>query len=538
MLRPHRRTLAVVPIAAAIVAGCGASSAGDTHSTAAATSAAGARTAATGTAGPAARAAGAVAGAGAVAVAGTTMLEVGSPASSPPVPSGFVGISTIFSGFEDSAGGAPSAIDPVFVQLLKNLAPGQRPVIRIGGDSTDWTWWPVAHMKQPGGIRFVLDKNWLAVARALAQAADARLILGVNFEANSRKVAAVEARALINGIGSSSVAALELGNEPELYDVFGWYHTKSGVKVLGRPLGWDQAKYLHDYASVAGALPHVPLAGPSVGGPAWIAQLPQFLHDERRVSLATIHAYPLKVCSASAHVTIPELLAAQSSAGLAAELAPAVNAAHRQRVPLRLDEMNAVSCGGQQGVSDTFATALWSVDFLFQLAKIGVSGVNINSVPGSINSPFSFLDGGNRPWTATVRPLYYGMQLFADAAPAGSQLLSVHGRTGTNLRTWATRATDGTLRVVLINDDITHPANVALTLPGASGARPASVELLRAPHIGSTSGVTLGGQRYAASTTTGTLVGTPTSTQLTPAHGKYRLQVPQATAALLTLAPH
>jgi hypothetical protein len=390
-------------------------------------------------------------------------------------------------------------------------------------------------MAKPGGIRYTLNNGWIAVTKALAQAADARLILGVNFEANSRKVASVEARELVKGIGSSSIEALELGNEPELYSVFGWYHTKGGVKVLGRPRGWNQATYYHDWASVAGALPHVPLAGPSVGGPEWIAALPQFLRSEHRVRLATIHAYPLKVCSASAHVTIPELLATQSSAGLAAQLRPAVSAARHRGVPVRLDEMNAVSCGGEKGVSDTFATALWSVDFLFQLAKLGVSGVNINSVPSSINSPFSFSTAGNQ-WSASVHPLYYGMQLFAQAAPAGARLLSVSGHSASTLRSWATRAPDGTLRVVVINDAPGAPANVSLAVP-AAGGRTGTVALLRARRIDSTSGVTLGGQSYGASTTTGTLAGSSAAQQLKPSRGRYALRVPPATVALLTVAP-
>lgn len=511
--------MVAIPVAAA-VAGCGAASASDPGN-------------------GGSKRAGANTGSATTAAhhGGPTHLTIGGFTSSPPIPSGFVGISTVFSELEQAAGANPSGIDPVLVQLLKNLAPGQRPVIRIGGDSTDWTWWPVAHMSTPPGVRYTLNSGWIAVAKALAQAANARLILGVNFEANSRVVAATEANALIRGIGSSSIAALELGNEPELYSTFAWYHTKSGAKVLGRPRAqWSQSTYYHDYASVAGALPRVPLAGPSVGGPLWIAALSDFLHNEPRVRLATIHAYPLKVCTASTHVTIPDLLAPQSSAGLAHQLAPAVRAAHSHGVPLRLDEMNAVSCGGEPGVSNTFATSLWSVDFLFQLARIGMAGVNINSVPTSINSPFSFSASGGH-WSAAVHPLYYGMQLFAQAAPAGSHLLSVSGHPASTLRTWATKAPDGTIRVVVINDAPASPSDVSLAVP-AAGGRSGTVALLRAAHISSTSGVTIGGQSYGASTTTGMLTGSPGAGQAAPSHGRYALRVPPATIAMLTIPPH
>ena len=43
------------------------------------------------------------------------------------------------------------------------------PILRIGGDSTDWTWWPVPHMATPGGVKYTLNKNWLEVTSALAK---------------------------------------------------------------------------------------------------------------------------------------------------------------------------------------------------------------------------------------------------------------------------------------------------------------------------------------------------------------------------------
>ena len=34
-------------------------------------------------------------------------------------------------------------------QLVRNLDPGQRPVLRLGGDTGDWSWYPIAHMPRP-----------------------------------------------------------------------------------------------------------------------------------------------------------------------------------------------------------------------------------------------------------------------------------------------------------------------------------------------------------------------------------------------------
>ena len=51
--------------------------------------------------------------------------------------------------------------------------------------------------------------------------------------------------------------------------------------------------------------------------------------------------------------------------------------------------MNAVSCGGVRGVSDTFASALWALDTLFEFSRVGVDGVNFHTVPNTINELIS-----------------------------------------------------------------------------------------------------------------------------------------------------
>ncbi|MHB1834610.1 MAG: hypothetical protein ACYCXW_06560, partial [Solirubrobacteraceae bacterium] len=84
-----------------------------------------------------------------------------------PVAPGFVGLSIELKALEQYAGTDPAALDPVLGRLIAALAPGQRPVLRLGGDSTDWSWWPVRGMARPPGIRFTLTPQWMAVAHAL-----------------------------------------------------------------------------------------------------------------------------------------------------------------------------------------------------------------------------------------------------------------------------------------------------------------------------------------------------------------------------------
>jgi hypothetical protein len=445
------------------------------------------------------------------------------------IPAGFLGLSTEFTNLEDYAGSNPHAINPIFGQLLRNISPGQAPIFRIGGDSTDWTWWPTTHLHRPQGVRYTLTPRWLAVARALADDVGAKLILGVNLEANSTRLAAAEGQAFVKRIGKSSIESLEVGNEPELYGSLAWY-VLGGQKHYGRSSNYSVSDYLRDFRRTAHVLPDLPLGGPNSGGPSWLDSLGRILRSESRIRIASMHRYPLKKCSASTHVTIPELLRPGASQGYAYYVGGFARTAHAQHLPLRLDEMNAVSCGGQYGVSNTFASALWVLDALFELARNGIDGVNVHTRPGMSGELFHF-SLSHHKWQAVIRPEYYGLMLFAQAAPAHAKLVKVRGGAASKLQVWATRAKDGRVRVVFINKDLHYGRRVYVRIEGGSGS--ASLERMLARSASSRSRVTLGGQHLGYRS--GALVGRPAAKTLTPVHGRYAISVPAASAAMLTL---
>ncbi|MFZ0089107.1 MAG: glycosyl hydrolase family 79 C-terminal domain-containing protein [Solirubrobacteraceae bacterium] len=449
-----------------------------------------------------------------------------------PIPSGFVGMSIELKALEEYTGTNPAAIDPAFVRLLQDIAPEQTPVLRVGGDSTDWSWWPTPHTRRPGGVRYTLTPNWMRVARALDTELHAKMILGVNLEADNRAIAAAEAHAMVDQIGAGNIEALELGNEPELYGTFSWYRSTTGQLIAGRPRGYDERDFISDYSSLAPTLPDVPLAGPSSGAPEWLAQLGAFLSDEPRVRLATVHAYPLKHCTKSKVVTSGELLADASSHGLAELIAPLVTVAAAHHVPLRIDELNGISCGGTRGVSDTFTSALWVLDTLFELARVGVGGVNIHTVPGAINEILGpQLARGT--WQVRVHPEFYGMVMFAQAAPPGSHLLRVSSKVAPGVKVWATRTPSGAIHVIVINKRLRGPATLSLRIASAHGV--AIAEQLLAPGVHATGGVTLGGQSFGSATTTGALAGAPSRIAISPSGGAYGVRLPAASATMLTL---
>ena len=446
------------------------------------------------------------------------------------LPSGYLGLSTEYWALESYAGSVPATPDPVFERLVHNLSPGGAPVLRVGGDSTDKTWWPVVGLARPAGVNFTLDDTWLSVARAVGSTLRARMILGLNLEADSGVLASTEATAMVSGLDPVPVEAFELGNEPSLYPIFPYYRTRDGRKVTGRPSSYNFDAYLRDFSTIAGQLPAHALAAPSAGAPGWLPQLGRLLDAEPRVRIAAVHHYPLQLCltkpSSPRYPSLAHLLAPSASTGFAREFAGAVATAHARHRPLVIDELNSVSCGADRPVSQSFAAALWALDTLFALDRVGVDGVYMHTFPGAGYELFTLRRSAG-VWTARISPEYYGLIMFAAAAPAGSRLLAVSSAAG--LRLWATLGSDHRVRVLVINPDPAKDRAVSLAVAGANGA--ATVERLLAPSLQATSGATLGGQSFGGD---GRLHGTHQVEQATPVAGRYAVSVPAGSAALVT----
>jgi hypothetical protein len=463
------------------------------------------------------------------------LVTVGGPLQARPLSSGFLGLSLEYRAIDEYAGRDPSAINPLLVRLIENLSPGERPELRIGGDSTDRAWWPAPGVRKPHGAYIRLNADWGAVAGALARATDARVMLGIDLEADSGVPARAEATRLVAAIGRPRVQALELGNEPELYGAFTWYH-RHGQKLPGRPPGWNFDDYLRDYSMVARSLPRVPLAGPAAGSRKWLGYVGRFIAAEPRVRIVTLHRYPLQRCyvrpGSRVYPTIAHLLTPWSTTGLADSVAKDVALAHAHGLQIRIDEVNTISCGRAPAVDESFASALWVVQTLFAFAHTGADGVNIHTYAGSPYALFKFHDRRG-VWSAVVYPEYYGMRLFAQAAPAGSRLLSITGAHRAGVQAWATRAPGGRVRVVLI-DARSRARSLAVRVPG--GGASATVERLLAPSLRARSRVTLGGQSFSATSAAAVRSRPAGIERVARRDGTYRVRMPGASAALLTIA--
>lgn len=472
-------------------------------------------------------------------------LVVGAAPITRPIPSDFLGMAFEYSSVPSWVGPDPADPNPVLVQLIRNLAPTGRPVIRIGGLSTDRSWWPVPGMARPPGVTYSLGPAWAQSVTELARAVNARLVLGINLEANSAPLARTEADAFLATIGRHYVSALDVGNEPPLYDSVPWYRVKGeklipwywdeGSEVFSRALSWGPSAFVADYARILAALPNVPIAGPDTQQPSWFAAYRRFLSPHSRVRTLVSHGYGLNNCvktpASAAYPSIPHLLSDYALHDLLGQLTPYIALAHRYRAAFRIDEMGSVTCNGRWGVSNTMASALWAAAALFSVARDGVNGVNLHSYPGLPNALFD-LSHSSGKWAAAVNPIYYGALLFARAAPAGSRLLRVTLRAPSSLHAWATAGPGSVQHVVIVNESPTRGAEVTVGDPAGG---PAQLERLSAPSVSATAGITLGGRTFGTDTATGRL-GPALHDTVAPHHGAYRVRVPPASALLLTAA--
>jgi Glycosyl hydrolase family 79 C-terminal beta domain len=415
--------------------------------------------------------------------------------------------------------------------------PGDGPfVLRVGGNSTDQSYW---RSRLPTGrpMAFELRGNWLRSVSAIVRALHAKVILGLNAVSQSASMASSEAHAVLRALPAHSVAGFEIGNEPDLY----WYrfrvqfatNSHSIIGLAAQDRIFSVGGYVHTFSAYAAALhrlaPTTPLVGPAVSNPLrglrWLTDLVH--RDRSSLGLLTAHRYPLSACvhnpRSPVYPTIARLLSPAASAGMALSVAPAVALAHRSGLKFRLTEFNSVTCLGRLGVSNTFATALWAPDAIFQMLRAHVDGVNLHLRIDSPNAPFVLGPDG-----FDARPAFYGLVAFAHTLGSGARLTPLAVR-GAGLSAWGVLVGHHQLRVLVI-DKSARGVRVTLRLKGAHG--PATVQRLLAPSVGAEGGVTFAGQSLNAS---GHWVGRKVVERIAHRGGRYGVSVPAYSAALVSV---
>jgi hypothetical protein len=414
---------------------------------------------------------------------------------------------------------------PTLLTLCRTLGPG---VLRIGGNEVDSTFWsrtdaPALESMQKN--RYSLEPMTIgpvSVDNLFEFARDSgwRVIYGLNLGVYNPAMAADEADYVVK-VGGRQLLALEIGNEPNLYP-------KGPNRPGIRPWSAGYKEYKEEFIGTATAIRakhrKAPIAGPATTKSTdWMER---FMADfKKNIAVSTTHTYPLTADEndpkAPRFASVENLLASK----FPDDWLPKLEASKAVGVPYRVGECNTASGGGKSGVSDTFASALWCVDYMFELAQHGAAGINIHGSfrPGKY-SPIVF-DNKQEIYQPAV--IYYGMLFFRQAAQG--RLVPTECTTTANLVSYAAVDADGTLRVVLVNKDLTRPV-VASVAFGSKATRAEAIRLT-APEVTSTEGITLAGSAVAAD---GTWAPQPGET-VPCEDGSCDVSVPITSAVLLTI---
>jgi hypothetical protein len=270
----------------------------------------------------------------------------------------------------------------------------------------------------------------------------ARVLFALDLGSASAATEAAEAVYVSQSAGDV-LAGFEIGNGPDLF-------AKNGLRAAT----YSAADFLSERGTYAGALKSA-VAGAVLTGPAdsgnvtgWTA----LAHRPATPALLIWVRLPRWGANASNAATIPNLLGAGPHNGAQSLSQQLQTMAQAVKVPWRMAESNSCYNGGQTGVSDVFASALWGVDYLFTLASGSAAGVNFHGGGNGTYTPIAGIDT-----TIAARPLYYAM-LFLHAAARGRLAPLDLNAGGINFRAHAALDSDGTLLVAAINLDSTHDA--------------------------------------------------------------------------------
>jgi hypothetical protein len=301
-------------------------------------------------------------------------------------------------------------------------------------------------------------------------------------------------------------------------------------KMGWRPPSYTYSQYQGEFdafldgiSAALGSPP--PYAGPALQGTAWLPDLDAFIAKETgRIDYTTVHKYPASLCPGDPLPSVTDLINATGTLLYPMLYATHIAQAYAVNQHFRVDELNTVSCGGQAGISDVYASALWSADVSWQLAAVGADGLNFHTASG----PYAVFDA-----SGMARPMYYGMRLFSLGTPGNSKLLPASSSLQTHVDAFATLGEDGAVRVTLINLEQTAGGTVKVW---AGGRTRATLVRMRAPSLTSSTGITLAGQSWEGSAD-GKPVGQE-ATEMVPSDGTtFSVMLPALNAVVLTISP-
>lgn len=364
--------------------------------------------------------------------------------------------------------------------------------LRIGGNTSD------------RDVRRLPDEADLDSLFAFAKAADLKVIYCLRLH-NGDPATDARVAKYITDHYAAELECFSIGQEPSAYPV-----EAVDRRPAGERMGAAAEKYRYeDYrdawrkfaAAITAAVPDVKFCGPSVhNNGAWATRFMADFGSSNHVVLITEHLYP---GGAGGKLPSPEIgrdrmLSDRFTAAYQKLYNGFAAAARSDGLPYRLEEVNNYFNGGATNVSNTFASALWGLDFMHWWAEHGAAGLNFHTgdkvAAGYELRPSRYTAYYTAANGYTVRPLGYGITAFGLGGHGRVLPLTLANPRQLNLAAYA--VADGKdLYVTVINKEHGDSRRAAaVTINGAAFTRAQTVSLT-APggDVAATTGITLGG---------------------------------------------
>lgn len=421
------------------------------------------------------------------------------------------------------------------VDSFKRLNPNG--VLRLGGNTSDLAKpagfdgpLPVLHPLYRDRARiqpyYEVSPEAIDALAGFLDATGWRVIFGINLRAGSPELAAQFAAMVRTRLGPR-LLAIQLGNEANNY--FKHYEDYKAE--------WDR---------VSAPLGRNGIAGPDSGANTdWVQR---FGADVPQALLLSRHYYR----EAAENGSLADILKHDDE--FDGEVATLADAARSHRHGFWLTETNSYYRGGRDGVSNTFASALWGLDYTLSAAFNGATGVCFQGGPRrSIESsleghntgdrhavednPLAKIEaaasnyspiGGDLDTGFAPRPLYYGL-LCAQQLAGGRFHALDQGKLQPGVRVYATSHDDG-MRIVAINASQNEARKLGFAgLRAKAGVKAAP---LRAPAIDARYALAFGEGENALATGTAWSL-RYRSMQAVGRDGTFDLALPAGSAILL-----
>jgi hypothetical protein len=293
------------------------------------------------------------------------------------------------------------------IALIRRLGP--QGVLRIGGNTAEYTTWSAtdaeaAKNHTPAAIgpdagtaakmASVLTPLAIRNLNDFVEAIGWRVIYGLNLRHGTPENAAAEAKCVADTLGGKLIC-FQIGNEPDMNHPEG--STVRWTFDYYYPM-WQQFR-----SAVLQAVPHACFAGPDIAKEySWVTAMAA---KKPEIEFLSGHYYA-EGPPANPKMTL-EYLLRRGNDPATDEIGIVQAATKVLGKPFRMTEGNSCFHGGKPGVSDTVASALWSGDYMLQVAQAGYIGVNLHGGGNGLYTPIA----GSLEEGFSARPVYYGMLL-------------------------------------------------------------------------------------------------------------------------------